>query len=44
MIELELTVDEINYILNVLAYQPYKDVAGMIDKIRDVSNKQLNNK
>ena len=41
MIELDLTLDEINYILNVLSCQPYKDVANLIEKIHKTGNEQL---
>lgn len=41
MIELDLTLDEINYILNVLSCQPYRDVANLIEKISKTGSKQI---
>lgn len=40
-IKLELTVDEINVILNALAGRPYAEVAEVIDKIRSEGDRQL---
>ena len=41
MIELKLTIEEINYILNSLACQPYRDVVNLIEKIHKTGNEQL---
>lgn len=41
MIELKLTVEEVNIILNVLATRPYVEVAELIEKIRADGEKQL---
>ena len=40
-IELNLTVDEINIILNALANRPYGEVAVLIGKIDTEGEKQL---
>ena len=40
-IELNLTVDEINIILNALANRPYGEVAELIGKIHNEGEKQL---
>lgn len=37
-VELKLTVDEVNAVLTILADRPFKDVAGLIVKIRDSAN------
>lgn len=42
-IKLELTVDEVNYILNDLANKPYIEVAELISKIKTQGEKQLQN-
>jgi len=44
MITLELTLEEVNKILQVLATQPYSQVVELISKIQDQGNKQINNK
>lgn len=43
-IELNLTVDEINIILNALANRPYGEVAELIGKIRTEGEKQYQEK
>ena len=43
MIKLELSQDEINQILFVLAKKPYEEVFELIGKIREQANKQLEN-
>ena len=40
-IKLELSVDEINIILNALSNRPYVEVAELISKIQNEGNKQL---
>ena len=40
-IKLELTVDEVNVILNALASRPYMEVAELIGKIHNEGKKQL---
>jgi hypothetical protein len=40
-IKLELTVDEVNIILNALSNRPYGEVAELIVKIRNEGEKQL---
>ena len=42
IIKLELTVDEVNYILNDLANKPYIEVVELIEKIRTEGEKQFN--
>jgi hypothetical protein len=41
MIKLELTIEETNYILNVLASQPYNEVVELITKIQRDGNSQI---
>lgn len=43
-IKIELSVDEINHILNVLAERPYAEVAELIGKIKGQGEKQLEEK
>ena len=40
-IALELTVTEINYLLNLAGQQPYNQSSGLIDKIRAQAAPQL---
>lgn len=40
-IKLELSVEEINIILNSLANRPYVEVAELIGKIQSEGNKQI---
>jgi hypothetical protein len=40
-IKLNLTVDEVNIILNALVCRPYAEVAELIGKIQSEGNKQL---
>ena len=40
-IKLELTVDEVNVVLNALAGRPYSEVAELIGKIHNEGEKQL---
>lgn len=40
-IKLELTVDEVNVVLNALASRPYGEVADLIGKIHTEGEKQL---
>ena len=42
MLKFELTLDETNMILTALSKAPYEQVAGLIDKIRDQAQPQLN--
>jgi len=35
--KLELTIEEVNYILGILATKPYNEVAQLISKIADQS-------
>jgi hypothetical protein len=41
MINLDLTVNEVNAILFALAKQPYESVAALIDKIREQALPQV---
>lgn len=41
IIKMELTVEEINIILNVLSTRPYYEVAELIMKIQSEGEKQL---
>jgi len=41
MINLELTIDNMNKILNALAAQPYIEVAGLITEITNQAKKQI---
>lgn len=40
-IKITLTVEEINFILNVLAERPYAEVAPLIEKIKQQGNEQV---
>lgn len=40
-IKLELSVNDVNIILNALANRPYVEVAELIGKIQNEGNKQL---
>lgn len=40
-IKITLTVEEINFILNVLAERPYNEVAPLIEKIKQQGNEQI---
>lgn len=40
-IKLDLTLDEVNYILNALSEKPYKEVFPLIVKIQEQGNKQI---
>ena len=40
-IKITLTVEEINFILNILAERPYNEVAELIEKIQQQGNKQI---
>lgn len=40
-IKLNLTVEEINFVLNILAERPYNEVADLIMKIRQQGNEQV---
>lgn len=40
-LKLNLTVDEINHILNVLSKEPYNNVFLLIQKIQTQSNEQI---
>lgn len=40
IIKLELTQDEVNYILLILAKKPYEEVFELISKIREQAIKQ----
>jgi len=41
MITLELTIEEVNKILQALATQPYSQVVELISKIQEQGNKQI---
>lgn len=41
IVNLELTIDEVNYILAALSECPYKDVFGLIQKVKEQGEKQL---
>ena len=41
MIELKLTVEQVNIVLNALAQRPYVEVAELIELIRTDGEKQL---
>ena len=40
-IKLNLTLEEVNYLLNVLAERPYAEVAPLIDKIKNQGDEQV---
>ena len=42
-LELTLSLDEVNIILQSLSKEPFKDVFQLIGKINDIASKQLNN-
>ena len=42
MINLELTIEEANQILNTLAQQPYVKVKSLIEKIQSQAQGQIN--
>ena len=42
MVKLELTVDEVNAVLNALGQLPYAQVANLIGNIRMQAIKQIN--
>lgn len=42
IIKLELTVDEVNVVLNALVNRPYGEVAELISKIKTEGDKQFN--
>ena len=44
MIKLELSVDEINIILNSLSVQPYREVYELIEKLKQEATEQLKSK
>lgn len=41
MIKLELTVEEMNMILNALSKQPYIEVSNLIGELTRIAKKQL---
>ena len=41
IVNIALTLDEVNYILAVLSECPYKDVCGLIHKVKEQGEKQL---
>jgi hypothetical protein len=43
VVKLELTVDEVNGILNALGHLPYSQVVNLIENIRSQAVKQINN-
>lgn len=40
-VTLKLSLEEVNYILNILSKKPYKDVFPLIAKIQEQGNKQI---
>ena len=44
MIELNLTIDEVNIIINALAQRPYIEVAVLFEKVRETAQKSLQEK
>lgn len=42
IIKLELSVDEVNVVLNALTSRPYSEVADLIGKIHTEGEKQFN--
>lgn len=43
IVKIELTVDEVNFILSTLSEHPYKEVFQLIAKIQEQGNKQVEN-
>lgn len=41
IVKIELTVDEVNFILSTLSGKPYKDVFRLITKIQEQGNEQI---
>lgn len=41
IVKIELTVDEVNFILSTLSEKPYKDVFRLIAKIQEQGNEQI---
>lgn len=41
IVKIELTVDEVNFILSALSEKPYKDVFLLIAKIQEQGNSQI---
>ena len=41
MLNIQITVDEINVIIGALSKLPYEDVAGLINNVREQALKQL---
>lgn len=41
-LQLELTIEEVNHILDALGNQPFKSVFQLINKIQNQAAKQLN--
>ena len=41
MIELKLTVEEVNIVLNALAARPYGEVFQLVNKIQNEGSRQL---
>ena len=44
MIKLELSVDEINIVLNSLSVQPYREVYKLIEKLQQEATEQVKSK
>ena len=42
-IKLNLNVEEVNYVLSILAERPYNEVANLIMKISNQGNNQIEN-
>jgi hypothetical protein len=42
MVKIELTVEELNFILATLCERPFKDVAALVMKIKADAEQQLN--
>lgn len=41
LIDLKLTIEEVNVVLLILSERPYKEVADIISKIREQGNSQI---
>nr|DAK53333.1 MAG TPA: hypothetical protein [Caudoviricetes sp.] len=41
IVKIELTVDEVNFILSTLSKKPYKEVFQLIMKIQEQGNEQV---